>query len=143
MQSDWETIARSFGYETYDDLLKDLYLVENLPIGLIARKLSCSHVTIARHLYEHGIPKRSRGGANMTAKQRWRIFRSDQRYIYWATNEKISNDLHIDKSTVYKYKRDSVKGVRKLDANVHNQSNNRPGPLLEFDLLPDGAISDE
>lgn len=136
MQDDYNALARGFGYEDYKYLLEDLYINDGLTVKQVAAKLNKSTFTISHHLEEYGIPKRRPGGAQNLSKKKWKLFRLDPRVIWSFDNITLGNLLKMDKSTVYKYKREVY-----FHANVYYQSNRRAGEVLNTQQRTDGPVS--
>lgn len=110
MREDWEAKAVEFGYPSYEKLLLDLYVSDGLTMKQIAQKMGCSIFTLSKHLDDFNIPKRRPGGVQNLAFKKWRLFRLDQRVVYSTPDTELEKLLTIDKSTVYKYKREFRRG---------------------------------
>lgn len=106
MNPEWDVKAREMGYAGQKELLEDLYLNDQLPIHKIAEKVGTSIGTITNQMRQLGIDRRPRGGYRPTAKQRWKVFRADQRLLYSMSDQKVARLLGVSDNLVYKYKRD-------------------------------------
>lgn len=57
-----EALAHSIGYESYRDMLQDLYVVQGMSFYEIAKRCNVSYDRTKKHLKRFGIPIRGRGG---------------------------------------------------------------------------------
>ena len=60
----WDPIVKTLGYENEKAMLEDLYVKQNLSIGMLVKKLGYSQNNLRRRLALHKIPIRKRGGVN-------------------------------------------------------------------------------
>lgn len=61
---DLEPVFTKMGYKSESDFWIDLYVTQGLSISQLIIRLGISRNTIRARLEKHGIPIRSRGGAN-------------------------------------------------------------------------------
>jgi len=106
MNSDWETLAVSMGYGSYEHLLRDLYINDQLTMKQISKKVGASIFTISKHMEEFGIQRRRPGGMQNLSFKRWRLFRLDQRFVFATPDVELEKLMNVDRSTIYKFKRE-------------------------------------
>jgi hypothetical protein len=62
----WDHVAHLLGFETEEEMLKDLYVKQHYSMYDLARKLGYSQGNVRRRLRKYDIPLRPRGGKNRT-----------------------------------------------------------------------------
>lgn len=67
-EESWLPYAKSLGYTSEEEMLRDLYLVRQLSTSQIARALGFSRGSVNRKLRGKGIQLRRRGGNNSAGK---------------------------------------------------------------------------
>lgn len=105
MIEDWDLYSRKLGYKNEQDMLQDMYTNEELSISEIAGRLNVAQYSIQRRLDNYNIPRRKRGGANNSAEQTKKLFHLDQRIILTLSITKLSTEIGISTSLIYKYRK--------------------------------------
>lgn len=62
--SDLENLAQKAGFESYQQMLHELYTVQGLGLYQLAERCHIHYKRVRRHLNRFGIPIRGRGGPN-------------------------------------------------------------------------------
>jgi len=101
---DWVDLSVNLGYANEFEMWNDLYSELGYSINTIARKLGVSNAVVATRIDKLGIPKRSRGGPNSTAKIRTKLHLLDQRLVYHKPIKEIVMLLDTNYTTVWKYR---------------------------------------
>lgn len=102
---DWEYLAKKCGYACKADMLRNMYLVQNLSLSEIGTRLGCSGHSVARHLNQLGVDLRMRGGPNNFGWQTRKLFRLDQRVVLYADFEKVLTYTGVSSSVLYKFRK--------------------------------------
>lgn len=98
----WDILARELKFRDEEDMLRCLYETNSIPE--IARMLKCGTATIHRRLEIYHIQKRKRGGPQVRASQRYKMFHVDQRLVMFLGLTVCSAKLKVSNSSLYKYK---------------------------------------
>jgi hypothetical protein len=106
---DWGAIALYLGYETELEMLTDLYVTKGMSCKEIAARVSMGQPTVLRRLRLAGIERRSRGGAQSSQRQWYRLHMCDQRWVFGTSLTVLAKRLRVSVSLVYKFRR----GVRR------------------------------
>jgi len=101
----WTDYARSIGYADEKDMLTDMYVIRELSLTQIADRLQCGTHTVNRHLNALNVTKRSRGGCNSQSNQTRKLFWLDQRIIHKLALNRLSQEVGVSPSMIYKYRR--------------------------------------
>lgn len=102
----WDAIAKILNYETEEEMLKDLYLVQDLSIQAMVKKLGFAQNVIRTRLLGVGVKLRPRGGANSTGHTKFRDV-SDEDLMKLKAGDKIilgDNQVTVLYNTLYKEK---------------------------------------
>lgn len=138
---DWDGIARSIGFIDEKQMLTKFYTDWGMSISDISKRLGSGTTTIVRRLSICHITKRGKGGPNNSANQRRKLFHLDQRFVMFASLEKVAGMVRCSKSCVYKYRRSVTGG---FDGVLHNRTGIGPDEVRDpFETAFGAAAGDE
>jgi hypothetical protein len=103
LEEDWTAMARTLGYETELDMLKGLYLYDQMSISEMAKVLGYSDWSVRRRLVMNQIRMRPRGGPNNAGKRRLGHLSDDE--ILNTPTQELMTHYNVNLSTVYAERR--------------------------------------
>lgn len=70
IEESWRPVAQTLGFQSEEEMLKDLYVVQLFSLKELAHIVGYSPWSVRRRLIQHHIPLRGRGGDNRQSGKR-------------------------------------------------------------------------
>ena len=102
---DWHGIARSLGYDSEKEMFYDLYIVEEMSLAQIGRRLGFGNTILRRRITACGINLRGQGGPNNLSRLNRKLHYADQRLIFKTPLPQVAKMFKVHAPSVWKYRK--------------------------------------
>lgn len=103
LEQDWNPLAKELGYVNEYEMLKDMYETLLFSVREIAKVVGCSNYCVRKHLVDHGIKLRGRGGPQNQNKRKLININLEELFMEDAEELAAKYDLHS--TSVYRERR--------------------------------------
>lgn len=98
-ERDWEAVAVEHGFDSSEEMLRELYLVQLLSAGAISKELKIPRPSIYLQLKRLGIPTREKGLPR--GNIRVRLGRMSYARLFGSNPKELADKLGVNISTIY------------------------------------------